>query len=345
MPRSIRFAALAAVLALTGCGGGPSGAQDLLKSTFGGGHSVKSGNIALSLDFTSKGLKSVKGPLAIKLNGPFQSVGKGKLPKFDLSLALDSGGSSFSAGAVSTGDKGWLKLQGTTFAITPQLFQQFKAAYEHATGKSKSGGVTFKSLGIDPMSWLKDPRTVGTESVGGAETYHIAAGVDVAKFLDDLNAVLSKASALGGATGTTLPSKLTPQQRQDIANSVKSASLDVWTGKADKTLRRLSLKIAIDVPPAIRARAGGLRTGNLSFDLTIADLNQPQTITPPKNARPLSDLQQLLAAGGGGSANPAAPSASGSSGSGSGTSQYMTCVAKAGNDVAKLQQCAGLVGQ
>lgn len=338
-------------VSLAACGGGgSSSAQDLLKQTFGGGHSVKSGNLALTLGLDAQGLKSLKGPVALKLNGPFQSLGKGKLPAFDLSLTLDSSGSSFSAGAVSTGDKGWLKLQGTNFAVTDSLFQQFKTGYEQAAGKSKSGQPSFSSLGIDPLGWLKNPKTLGTETVAGASTYHVTAGVDVAKFLGDVSTLLTKASALSGSTGTNIPKSLTDQQRKDIAASVKSASLDVWTGKDDKTLRRLALKISIDVPPAIRPRAGGLSTGTLTFDLTIADLNQQQTITPPKNARPLSDLQSLLAGAGGGTGTSSGSSGSGSTGAtGAGgaasSSKYLTCLQKAGSDVTKIQQCAALVGQ
>ena len=38
----------------------------------------------------------------------FESQGKAKLPKFDLALSLSSGGQRFTAGAVSTGEKGFL---------------------------------------------------------------------------------------------------------------------------------------------------------------------------------------------------------------------------------------------
>jgi hypothetical protein len=348
--RSFRFAALLVAvvlgaLGLSACGGGEPSAQELLKQTFSGDHDVSSGDLSLALVLDAKGLKGLQGPLSLKLNGPFASQGERELPKFDLSLAVDAGGQAFNAGAVSTGDKGYLKLQGTNFALTDQLFEQFKKGYEQAAQQSKDkGGPTFASLGIDPLKWLTDPKKAGTEEVGGAETYHITAGIDTGRFLQDVSSLLSKAGALGSQAN--LPSSLTPAQRRDIERSVKDARLQVWTGKDDKALRRLAIDVDLDVPADVRKRAGGLSTGTLSFDLTIAQLNEDQTITAPKNARPLSDLTSILqgqapsSGGAGTGTGGGAPSA----GAGA-SSKYLECLQKAGSDVAAIQQCAALAGQ
>ncbi|MFL5843888.1 MAG: hypothetical protein ACJ762_04275 [Solirubrobacteraceae bacterium] len=356
MARRFRFVALLALLVvsvagLVACGGDDGGsdasANDLLKATFGPDQNVKSGNLAIALSLDAKGLKNINGPIALKLDGPFQTVGKGKLPKLDLSLSLSGSGTNFSAGAISTGDKGYIKLQGTTYVVDDPTFAQFRKGYEDSASKSsgKSEAPSFKSLGIDPLGWLTDPKVAGSEDVGGAETEHITAGVDVAKFLDDVSTLLGKAGQLGQAAAG-VPSSLSDQQRKDIESAVKSASLDVWTGKDDKALRRLKLTIGIDVPEAVRSRAGGLSTGTLTFDLTIADLNEPQTISAPENARPIAELEQLVAGGATGATpdattttTPAAPA------TGQASSQYLDCIAAAGSDVAKIQQCATLAGQ
>jgi hypothetical protein len=356
MPRRFRFAVLLALLVasvtgLAACGGDDKSQQDanaLLKATFGPNQNIKSGNLALTLALDAKGLKSIQGPISLKLSGPFQSVGKGKLPQLDLTFALNGGGSSFQAGAVTTGDKAWLKLQGTTFLVDDATFNQFKLGYEQAAAKSKANGTpTFSSLGIDPLRWLKDAKVAGEESVGGAETEHITAGVDVAKFLDDVSTVLGKAGSLGQAAAG-VPTKLTDQQRKDIEASVKSTALDVWTGKDDKALRRVKLVIGIDVPQAVRSRAGGLSTGTLSFDLTISDLNETQKISEPTNARPLSELKQLIAGGATGATGttttPQATTSPSASGGGS-SDAYLQCVSAAGSDVAEIQKCATLAGK
>ena len=352
MPRRFRFAAIFALLALSvvglaACGGGSSSdadAQSLLKATFGPDHSVKSGKLDVALNLDAKGIKTLTGPISLKLSGPFQTTGKGKLPQVDLALELTGAGTSFSAGAVSTGDKGFLELQGQAFAVDDATFAKFKTGYEQAAAKSgsSSGNPSLASLGVDPLRWLKDPKVAGTEQAGGADSYHITAGVDVSAFLDDVSTLLGKAGSL--SKGTNVPSSLSDQQRKDIEASITDAKLDLWTGKDDKTLRRLKLDIGIDVPQAIRSRAGGLAGGRLTFDLTINALNEDQTITAPKNARPLADLKTLIAGGATGATGTTAPATPAPSASGQ-SSKYLTCLSKAGSDVAKIQQCATLVGQ
>jgi hypothetical protein len=357
MPRRFRFVALFALLVaslagLSACGGEDSSGGDanaLLKATFGPDQNVKSGKLSIALGLDVKGLKGISGPVSIKLDGPFQTVGKGKLPQLDLALTLSGAGANFAAGVVTTGEKAWLKLQGTTYAVDDATFAQFKKGYEDSAAKTggDSASTSFKSLGIDPLRWLKDPKIAGSETVGGAETDHITADVDVASFLTDISTLLGKAGQLGQATAG-VPSSLTEQQRKDIEASVTDAALEVWTGKDDNALRRLKLTVGIDVPEAVRPRAGGLTTGTLSFDLTIADLNEDQTIAEPKNARPLSELQQLIAGGatgatdsgqGSSGSNQAAPATSG------GGSEYLDCISAAGSDVAEIQKCATLAGQ
>ncbi len=172
----------------------------------------------------------------------------------------------------------------------------------------------------------------------------MTAGLDVARFLDDVNRLLSKAGALGQQSN--LPSSLTDQQRQDIQRSVKSAKLDVWTGKDDKTLRRLRIDIDISVPGEVQKRAGGLKDGKLVFELTIADLNRPQTIKTPTNARPLADLTAALTQGSGSGTQPTpAPSGTPTAPAAPGVSQqYLDCLQKAGSDISKVQKCAELLG-
>ena len=255
-----------------------------------------SGKLAIALQFDAKGLAGLNGPLAIKLTGPFESQGKGKLPKFDLRLTLNTGDSDFTAGAVSTGTKGFLKVQKETYVVSDRALQAVPRRLRAGAPPSpteKSDSLSFRGLGIDPLRWLKDPENDGTESVGGADSFHVTAGLDVAQASSTTSTGCCPRPARW-ASRADLPSSLTDQQRQDIQRSVKSAKLDVWTGKDDKTLRRLRIDIDISVPGEVQKRAGGLKDGKLDFELTIADLNRPQTIKTPTNARPLADLTAAL---------------------------------------------------
>jgi hypothetical protein len=344
-------------LLVAGCGGGSGGGDastsQLLKDTFSGGKTVKSGKLDVSLGFEAKGLPTLTGPVALKLSGPFQSEGAGKLPKLDFDLALAAGGQTVQAGAVSLGDNGFLKFGGRAYTVDKALFDQFKTGYEksQAQAKGKDAGPSFSALGVDPARWLKDARKVGKADVGGTSTFHITSGVDVPRFLADINKLLSKAKNLGGSMTQSVPQGLSPTVQSIIERSVKSAQVDVYTGESDHTLRRLALNVSLVVPKDAQKSAGGLQSGELRFDLQIADLNADQTINAPANPRPLSDLQQALGVLQGGGSTGAGTSTTPSTTipqttttpSAGAPKAYLDCVQKAGTDIAKVQQCAGLL--
>ena len=174
--------AAAAVLAACGSSSSSSGddANKILADTFSSGKQVKSGKLDLELNLDLQGVKSLNGPASVKLTGPFQSAGTtGELPDFDFVARLALGGQNFEAGAVSTGDKGFVRFQGQSYSLSDKLFASFKQGYKQAqqknANKGKSKQTTLQSLGIDPQRWLKDATVAGDETVGNADTTHITA--------------------------------------------------------------------------------------------------------------------------------------------------------------------------
>jgi hypothetical protein len=346
VPAPLRRCLLLIVLPalVAGCGssgGGDASTSTLLKDTFAGDKTVKSGKLDVSLGVQAQGLPTLTAPVAFKLAGPFSSLGSGKLPKFDFDLDIAAGGQTIQAGAVSLGDSGYLKFGGKAYSVDKSLFDQFKNGYEQSQQQSKGkGGASFKALGVNPETWLANARKVGKTQVGGTETFHITAGVNVQRFLADVNTLLSKAKTLGGSNTQSVPQGLSPAVQTTIERSVKRAQVDVYTGVDDHALRRLALSVSLAVPKDAQKQAGGLKSGELRFDLTIADLNKSQSINAPAGARPFSELQSQLAAlqsGTGSTSSSSAPAA------GSAPSAYLDCVQKAGTDLAQVQKCASLV--
>src|SRR3954453_23293840 len=131
------FLLLASALLLTGCGSSKDeSVNGLLKDTFAGGKSVKSGKLNLQLDADRQGVKSLNGPVRLRVAGPFQSSGKNELPKFDFTLPITSNGQTFTAGGTSLGDKGYISFQNQAYSVSDKLFQQFKQGYEKAQSSS-----------------------------------------------------------------------------------------------------------------------------------------------------------------------------------------------------------------
>ena len=372
LPALILLCALAAGT-LAACGGGDDeDASAILAETFGAGKDVKSGRLDLSFRLNAQGAQNLQGPVGLRLAGPFQSSGSSELPRFDFDLDVDAGGQRISAGAVSTGDKGFLRFQDQPYELGEQLYEQFKRGYAEQAkcneqrDEGGEGGVSFRSLGIDPARWLRQAETAGSAKVGGADTTHIRAGVDVPRMLEDVNKVLGRADNVGQADPCAEDAQpeqprqgsrqLPESTRKTIADSVKDARVDVWTGEDDRILRRLNITVRFDVPEDKRAQANGLRAGDLRFDMTIGALNKDQRIAAPSGAQPLEQLVAQfggqvpgLGDGSGGAAPGAAPggSAGGAQGGGEGaqSSEYLRCVEQAGEDVVRLQECAELIGR
>jgi hypothetical protein len=333
-----------AVAGVTACGSGGSAesksVDQLLAETFGSGKGITSGKLNASLDFTLAGVSGFDQPVAVKLYGPFEGRGKGKMPEFDLALNFSQGGQNVAAGAVSTGSKGYLRIRGQAYELPDEVFAQFRQGFLQA-GKQSGGkqDTTLKALGIDPRRWLTGARKVGEATVGGARTVHISAGIAVDRFLADVNTLLGRAGDLG-LTGLPKTQGLTAAQRAEIARSVRTARVDVYTGADDTILRRLVLNVSLSVPASARKAIGGLRDGKIFLDLGFADINRPQSINPPADAKPITDL-----AGGAGALLGGAPSDSGATPPqvGGVPDAYVRCVQAAAGDVAKVQKCAALL--
>jgi hypothetical protein len=351
-PRTALLAlfALLGLALVAGCGGGDKSASSstdvdtLLKETFSGDKKIDSGKINLAVRIDAQGGSSPSGPISITLAGPFQSQGKGKLPKLDLEAAVEGAGQNIKAGVVSTGDKGFVKFNGTAYAVTDAIFAEFKKGYEQAqTQASKQKGQSLATLGIDPRRWLTNPRNAGETKVGDDDAIRITGDVDVNKLLDDVNVALSKARSLGVQGSQQLPEKLTDAQKKQAADAIQKLGVEIFTGKDDHILRRMVIDLGLKAPAGTSGSSP--QSATVKIDLQLTAVNQDQSISAPADAKPFDQLLgQLGGLGLGGS------SSSGSSGSGSSggvnsgnLDKYTKCVEDAGSDAAKASECANLL--
>jgi hypothetical protein len=353
-PRSALALVLAvlglALVAGCGGGGGQKASSDmpvdqLLKQTFSGDKQVKSGVLDLSLRVDAQGSSQLSGPLSLRLTGPFESQGKGKLPKFKLAASVAGSGQNITAGVTSTVDKGFVDFQGTDYAITDNVWSQFRKGYEQSQQQANSQkGQSLSALGIDPQNWLTNPRNAGDGKVGDDDVVRITGGVDVAKMLDDVNTLLEKGRALGGTATQNIPNKLTEQQKLQAVKAIRKPSVEIDTGKDDSILRRALVGFTVNMP---KSAAAGAQSAKVALDLKITDINQGQDISAPANPKPFTQLLSGLNSLGLGALGGTGSTGSGSSGS-SGASadslkKYSQCVEKAGNDSAKAGKCADLL--
>jgi hypothetical protein len=344
--RPLALYALAAVaaLVLSACGGSEQEAtsstsvNQLLEETFSGSQQIESGRLALDVKLAAqgRGAEALGGPVVIKLAGPFQSQGEGRLPKFALDAELRGDGQQLTAGATSTGEAGFVRFQGEDYALSPQVFMGFKAGYEEAQKRAeKSSHRSFAALGLDPRRWLKDARNAGESKVGDTETIRITGDVDVPALLDDVEVALRKARSLGLEGAAKLPTGLTAEQRRQVEQAVKRLAVEIHTGKDDKILRRMKVELRI-----ADAEEG---SGTLALDLRLTEVNEDQEIAEPRDPKPFGELAgrlEILGMALGGA--PAGGSGSGGSGA-TDLRKYSRCVTEADGDADATRKCADLL--
>jgi hypothetical protein len=345
--------ALIAALLLAACGGSSGNNEDpqrVLSETFSNPTPIQSGNFDLDFKIETNGGDS-PGTLEVKLGGRFQSQAPDQFPQFDfdVSLRAESGSQTFSGsgGLTATGDRAFVNIQGTEYAVPQQLYDEFTSTYAQLQSQNGSNPQTglLQRLNVDLAKWLTDLKNEGTEDVEGQKTIHISGKANVPQVVNDLKSIAKDA---GQSVGNIDLSQL-----DQLNNTIQSGDVDVNTGESDKLLRRLGLSFDLKPPPGTPGAPDSL---NLEFQLNLADVNKPQAVQAPANAQPLtgSVLRRLgldpsalggalrggLGTGGvlpesGGST--AAPSASASQ-------AYQQCLSQAAG-VAALQRCADLLGQ
>ena len=330
---------------IAGCGGGDddddaargADVNRLLDETFAGGRDINSGQLDLKLAVESQG-----GNVTADLKGPFQSEDDRTLPKFQLTASLTGPDLDYDVGATSTGDEGFVSLQGNDYAVSKAVFDQFKAGYEQAQQQGGQEDQSLASLGIDPRQWLTNARNAGASEVGGTETIKITGGVDVPKLLEDVNQALEQARSLGLQGSQDIPERLSQQQVQQVEQAIRDLSVEIHTGADDRILRRLV--IALDVQAAEGSGLPGGGTASVRLDLSLLEVNEDQEIEAPDDPRPFEEL--VGEAGGLGLGGGSSGGGSGSGGGGASQEnleKYSQCIQDAGNDTEKARECSQLL--
>jgi hypothetical protein len=329
--------------AVAGCGGdGGGGTEDpneVLDQTFNNPEQINSGQLSISLDGSAEGTQS--GNLTATIEGAFQGDegNSTALPQLDLSAKISGSGAGqsfdFDGGLIATEDNAFVEYQGQAYEVGSSIFQQFKSAYEQSVRQAQaqqgdqSASSIFEQLGVDPQTWLTNLSNEGDEDVEGTETIHIHGDADVEQIVSDFGKIAQRAP--GGAAQA-----LDPAQLDQVKSAIQEAGVDVYSGKDDHILRRLSLSLTIEPP----ASAGGSSVSSVNVDLsvTLSDVNETQTITGPSSAKPITDLLSQFGISGLGSLGSPGGT-SGGGGGGGPAPGYLSCIQDA-KTPAEVNQCA-----
>lgn len=356
---ALAVVALVVVLVVVFLVRGENGVRGALDDAFN--ESIESARVSVDLEIRVDGVPQFEQPVRLRMNGPYRSGGDRQIPSLDWDVTLAGRGQSLTAKTISTGDNAFVVFQGTAYEFGRDRVAQ--ANRDIAADEQRAEGRSLRDFGVDPRSWLVDARDEGDATVAGVEATRYAASLEVGRLVDDLGRVTERAGNRIGRGAP--PPRLTPEQRTQLTRVVRNPTFDVYVGKDDGKIHRMSVRAPFSVPPEGRAGAGGASGGALSFSVEFADVDEPQTITAPPNPRPISDLTQQLGglgagAGAGAAAPPSGPAPAPSApapapgagqgaapgGSGAGDAdveRYSQCVQRADGKRRALERCARLL--
>jgi hypothetical protein len=347
-----------AALAASGCGGSDSNgnqgdAKALLNRAFD--KPVKSADVKLNAELKVQGVPGFDKPIRVQASGPYITQ-KGTLPKLDIDLTLGAQGQgqSLQTGLLSTGTRAFLKFGGEYYE-QPQA--NVARANKQLSSDKGSGKSRADALGIDPASWIRDAKMEDSQKVGGVDSDHVSARIDVRKVLADLNRVAEKGA--GAVGGSSTPQPLAKAQLDQAAKTVKDPTFDIYVGKSDGFVHRVSGNLALAVPKADRSKANGITGGSLQFTLDLTHTNGGQTVEAPASSRPISDLSKqlggaaALGALGGSSGTDTTPQTTTPAPSGTSTTpdsaafkRYADCLDKAKpGDTRAISRCSTLLNR
>ncbi|MBS1887780.1 MAG: hypothetical protein JSU06_11400 [Actinobacteria bacterium] len=367
------FAALAALLSACGGGGGSSAdPQQVIESATLEG--VESGNIDLSLEVKAEGKHG--GEVKVELNGPFQSTGKNSIPELALEAKAngEAGGEKvdFEGGLTVLGDRAYIGYKGKEYEVEPTTFGFIKSGFEEAqqegAKESKGGEATAcqkAATSLKLEEFVQNLENAGSEEVEGVKTVKLSGDLEPKSAIDTVIKLLETPACASEleATGSLPLGELKAQQRQ-LTDAIKTAHVEVYVGESDHIIRKVVADLSIE-PPGTGEKA------EVELDLTLGQVNEPQTIKAPSGAEPLQKLFLQLGINpiellgmmeGGGSQNlggllegvtgamgGGASAGGGNSGaaelelpSGGPSKEFTECIKKA-NGATDLQKCATLM--
>jgi hypothetical protein len=290
-------AALAVAFAACGGGGGSdSGSSEdpqkvIDASTLEG---VKSGNLDLSLSVKSTGDES--GNIDLSLSGPFQAGAKNELPEADMKIKADGEAEGekiyFEGGVTLLSDRAYIGYEGDEYEVDPTTFGFVKSGFEQAQQESVGEGAEGEACqaaaaGLTPADFIDNLKSEGSQEVEGTSTTEVSGDLNVKGAIDQIIKLSEDPSCKSQLEmAGPLPLGELEAAEGELESAVKTAHASVYVGD-DNIIRKVSAEATIE------PKGSGEKV-EISFDISLGNVNEKQSISAPSNAKPLEQLFQQI---------------------------------------------------
>jgi len=215
----------------------------------------------------------------------------------DMKLSVGLAGQTLDFGMMAQGDKAWVEYQGKWYVVDQKNSKSL-------SDQAKTGAAPteqLKSLGLDPSSWGTSYEMVGTEDMAGTQVYHVKATADPAKLAADLTKAMNDPGLLDKlgdpSTAKQLEQGLAQNKKQveELKKSLTNVTVDYWIGVDDMLMRKAEFSAGL----VTKGQQGmeGVDGMTMKMSMTMADFDQPVTVTPPANALPFDKLMNEVMGG------------------------------------------------
>jgi hypothetical protein len=216
----------------------------------------------------------------------------------DVTMTVGIAGQNLEFGMKAVGEKAWLEYQGTWYKVDSTNAKALDEQAQNGAAPTEQ----LKSMGIDPSTWGTEYQLAGTEDLGGVQVYHVRAEADPQKLAESL----AKAAAdpglsqkLGGAESELGPLGQglggSTQQVEELAKSLKSATVDFWIGVDDSYMYKAQFAASMDT--SAQKDMQGLSGLSVNGTVTMSDFDQAFEVSPPAGAKPFKEFMNQLFGG------------------------------------------------
>ncbi len=216
----------------------------------------------------------------------------------DMKMSVGLAGQNLEFGMMSQGTKSWIEYQGAWYALDSKNAKTLDQQAQTGAAPTEQ----LKSFGLDPAQWGTTYELVGTEALSGTQVYHVKAVADPQKLADALMKAAQDPALqekLGGSSSELgqLGEGLQQNQKQaeELGKSLKDATVDYWIGVDDMLMYKAQFGAALDTTG--QKDMGGVEGMSMKGTVTMADFDQPVTVTPPAKAQSFDKLMNQMFGG------------------------------------------------
>jgi hypothetical protein len=215
----------------------------------------------------------------------------------DMKMNVSIAGQTLDFGMMAQGDEAWVEYQDKWYAVDQKNSKSL-------SDQAKTGAAPteqLKSLGLDPSAWGTSYEMVGVEDMAGTQVYHVKATADPAKLAEDLTKAMNDPSLLDklGDPGTAkqLEQGLAQNKKQveALKKSLTDVAVNYWIGVDDMLMRKAEFSAGL--APKGQQGMEGIDGMSVKMSMTMADFDQPVSVTPPAKALPFDKLMNEMFGG------------------------------------------------